>query len=270
MPSDTISRAKEMRTLAIESIASIGVGHVGGSMSVIDILAVLYTNHLRFDPKNPKKNPRDRVIFSKAHAGPALYAALASFGFFDKALLKTLNKVGTKLPSHTNAKLTPGVDFTAGSLGQGISCAAGLALGAKLLGEDSRVYVVVGDGECQEGQVWEAAMFAAHQKLDNFTVLVDNNHLQIDGPTDSVNKVESLAAKFRAFGYEVIEANGHDHNQIDAALHMARAISGRPAAIVFDTVKGKGISFFEQMGATNHSTNVSAEQLAAAVKEING
>ncbi len=267
---DLKERTREIRRLTMQCIASIGVGHVGGCMSIAETLSVLYSKHMRIDPQNPNKQGRDRLVLSKGHAGPALYATLASFGFFDKDLLNTLNRLGTKLPSHCNSRLTPGVDMTAGSLGQGISCGVGLALGSKISKDDARIYAIVGDGEMQEGQVWEAAMLASHKKLDNFTVLVDNNKMQIDGLTKDVCNVESVADKWRAFGYEVFEVNGHDEQQIDDALCQAKKVVGKPTCIVLDTIKGHGVKMFEDMGPDCHSCNVSAEQLEKSLKELEG
>ena len=198
----------------------------------------------------------------------AIYATLASFGFFDKEELKTLNRLGTKLPSHCNMLLTPGVDMTAGSLGQGISCGVGLAIGSKLRNDGAKIYVIVGDGECQEGQVWEAAMLAAHKKLDNLVVLVDNNKMQIDGLTENVCGIEDVASKFDAFGFNTVRVNGNDEEEIDRALCEADNVKGRPTCIVMDTVKGEGVSIFKNMGFANHSCNVSAEQLETALAEL--
>ena len=267
---DLKERTREIRRLTMQCIASIGVGHVGGCMSIAEALSVLYSKHMRIDPSYPKKEGRDRFVLSKGHAGPALYATLASFGYFDKEMLNTLNRLGTKLPSHCNCQLTPGVDMTAGSLGQGISCAVGLALGSKLAKDDARVYVIVGDGEQQEGQVWEAAMFASAKNLDTLTVLVDNNKMQIDGLTKDVCNVESIADKWSAFGFDVQQVNGHDEDAIDAALTKAKTVVGKPTCIVLDTIKGHGVSIFEAMGPDCHSCNVSAEQLEIALKELEG
>lgn len=266
---NTIERAKEIRRLILKCIHSFGSGHVGGSLSVADILAVLYQNHMRVDPKNPKKEGRDRFILSKGHAGPALYATLVSFGFFGEEELATLNKLGTNLPSHTNAVLTKGVDISAGSLGQGISCAVGVALASRLANDGARIYAVVGDGETQEGQVWEAFMQAAFRRLDNLTVFIDNNGMQIDDLTDKILKMEDFEEKMRAFGFHTLRIDGHDHAEIERAITEAKNTKGAPTAIIADTVKGKGVTFYEQMGVANHSTNVSDEQLAAALAELN-
>lgn len=266
---DTISRAKEIRRFILRSINSFGVGHVGGCLSIADILAVLYEKHMRIDPSNPKKQGRDRFVLSKGHAGPALYATLCSFGFFDESELLTLNKIGTHLPSHCNAVLTKGVDVSAGSLGQGISCAVGVALASKLKGDDAHIYAIVGDGETQEGQVWEAFMQAGFRKLDNLTVFIDNNGMQIDDVTNKILQMEDFEAKMKAFGFNTIRIDGHDHEAIDNAINQAKSVKGIPTAIIADTVKGKGVSFYEQMGVGNHSTNVTNEQLEKALAELN-
>ncbi|MEG1528104.1 MAG: transketolase [Clostridia bacterium] len=265
---DSLSRAKQIRELLLRCINSIGSGHVGGCLSIADILAVLYTNHIRVNPKEPLMEGRDRIVLSKGHAGPALYATLCAFGFFGQDELLTLNRLGTSLPSHCNSNLTKGVDMTAGSLGQGISGGVGLALASKMSNDDARIYAIVGDGECQEGQVWEAAMFAGNHKLDNLTVFVDNNGMQIDDVTDKVNKVEDLVAKWSSFGFKAIRIDGHNHKQIDDAIILAKNTKNVPTAIIADTIKGKGVSFYEAMGISNHSTSVSDEQLAKALAEL--
>ena len=263
---DFVSFSKEIRRNTLRCLHSQGSGHVGGSLSIVDALAVLYGKHMDVDPANPKKDDRDRLVLSKGHAGPALYATLALKGFFPVEWLDTLNKLGTRLPSHTNLNLTPGVDMTAGSLGQGLSCACGLALANKVKGIDKFVYVITGDGELQEGQNWEGAMFAANKQL-NIIVLVDNNKLQIDGATKDVMNVEDIEAKFAAFGWATQRVDGHDHNALDAAITTAKKRKG-PQCIVMDTIKGKGVSFYEAMGAGVHSTNVTDEQYELALAEL--
>ena len=265
---DMVEFSREIRRQTMRCLHSQGSGHVGGSLSIADVLAVLYTKHMDVDPKNPKRANRDCLVLSKGHAGPALYSTLALKGFFPLDWLETLNKLGTRLPSHANLNLTPGVDMTAGSLGQGISCACGLALAKKLSGDKHYVYVITGDGELQEGQNWEGAMFAAAKKLDNMIVFVDANKLQIDGTTQDVCNVEDIAQKFASFGFAATRVNGHDHNAIDAAIQQAKAEGGKPHCIVLDTVKGKGISFYESMGAGVHSTTVTDEQFTAALAEL--
>ncbi len=264
----TQDRAKEIRANALLCINSIGNGHIGGSLSICDILAVLYEKHLKFNAANPHTEGRDRVVLSKGHAGPALYGTLCAYGFFPKEELLTLNKLGTKLPSHCNSLLTPGVDMTAGSLGQGISSAVGLALASKLKGDGARVYAIVGDGECQEGQVWEAAMLAGNRKLDNLTVFIDNNKMQIDDVTDKINKVEDLEAKWKAFNFETIRIDGHNHEALDKAISLAKETKDKPFAVICDTVKGKGVKFYEEMGVNNHSTTVGDEQVKQAFEEL--
>ena len=266
--------AREIRCNVIRAIGHLGVGHIGGCLSVVELLTVLYFEAMEnLDPKDPKKAGRDRFICSKGHAGPTVYAALANRGYFDKDLLLTLNQGGTNLPSHCDRKRTPGVDMTTGSLGQGFSCAVGAALGAKLAQDGARVYTLVGDGECQEGQIWEAAMFAAAKKLDNLIGFVDVNRLQIDGTVAEVNDVEPLADKWAAFGWNVIDVeDGNDVEQVSAAVKQAKTYrgTGRPTMVILNTVKGKGVKWIEELGAGNHNTNVNEEQAAAAIREIRG
>lgn len=261
-----VAFSKEIRRNTLRCLHSQGSGHVGGSLSIVDVLAVLYGKHMDVDPSNPRKENRDKLVLSKGHAGPALYATLAIKGFFPVEWLDTLNQLGTRLPSHVNINLTPGVDMTAGSLGQGLSCACGLALANKVRGVDKQVYVITGDGELQEGQNWEGAMFAAHHKL-NIIVLVDSNKLQIDGATKDVLNVEDIEAKFASFGFATQRVDGHDHKALDKAITQAKRKKG-PQCIVMDTIKGKGVSFYEAMGAGVHSTNVTDEQYVDALNEL--
>lgn len=260
--------SKEIRRETLRCLHSQGSGHVGGSLSIVDVLAVLYDKHMNVDPTDPTKEDRDKLVLSKGHAGPALYATLALKGFFPLEWLDTLNKLGTRLPSHVNINLTPGVDMTAGSLGMGLSCACGLALANKAKGLNGYVYVITGDGELQEGQNWEGAMFAGSKHLDNIIVFVDSNKMQIDGLTKDVLNVEDIEAKFRAFGFATQRVDGHDHAAIDEAIKLAKKQKGQPSCIVLDTVKGKGVSFYENMGVGVHSTNVSDEQYALALEEL--
>lgn len=263
------SFSKEIRRNTLRCIHSQGSGHVGGSLSIVDALAVLYSKHMHVDTAHPKAEDRDKLVLSKGHAGPALYATLALKGFFPVEWLDTLNKLGTRLPSHTNLNLTPGVDMTAGSLGQGLSCACGLALADRLKGIDRYVYVITGDGELQEGQNWEGAMFAAQKRLDHIIVLVDYNKLQIDGYTKDVVDLGDIGAKFAAFGFDAQRVDGHDFDALDKAITRAKqAKKGKPQCIVMDTVKGKGIDFYEAMGAAVHSTTVTDEQYAAALEQL--
>ena len=266
---EIVEFSKEIRRQTLRCLHSQGSGHVGGSLSIADVLAVLYSKHMDVDPREPKRPNRDCLVLSKGHAGPALYATLALKGFFPLDWLDTLNKLGTRLPSHTNLHLTPGVDMTAGSLGQGISCACGLALAKKLSDDKHFVYVITGDGELQEGQNWEGAMFAAAKNLDNMIVFVDANKLQIDGTTEQVCNVEDIAQKFASFGFAATRVNGHDHAAIDNAICKAKAEAGKPHCIVLDTVKGRGIDFYENMGAGVHSTTVTDEQYQAALAKLN-
>ena len=261
--------ANQIRRETLRCMNSQGSGHVGGSLSIADLLSVLYTSHMKVDANSPKMPDRDQLVLSKGHAGPALYATLALKGFFPMEWLDTLNKLGTRLPSHVNLQLTPGVDMTAGSLGQGLSCACGLALAQKAQGFDNYVYVILGDGELQEGQNWEGAMFASAKKLDNIIVFVDNNKMQIDGMTNDVMPVEDIEKKFSAFGFVTNRIDGHDHAMIDFAINQAKQDKcGLPHCIILDTVKGKGVSFYEALGPSNHSTNVTNEQFANAVVEL--
>lgn len=261
--------AKQIRRETLRCMHSQGSGHVGGSLSIADLLSVLYTSHMKVDATNPKMPDRDQLVLSKGHAGPALYATLALKGFFPMEWLDTLNKLGTRLPSHVNLNLTPGVDMTAGSLGQGLSCACGLALAQKAQGFDNHVYVVMGDGELQEGQNWEGAMFAGAKKLNNIIVFVDNNQMQIDGMTGDIIPVEDIQAKFKAFGFVTDRINGHDHQAINDAINRAKQdTTVAPHCIIMDTIKGKGVSFYESLGPGNHSTTVTAEQFDKALAEL--
>ena len=266
--------AREVRCDVIGMIGHLGVGHIGGCLSVVELLTVLYFEAMEnLDPKAPKKPGRDRFICSKGHAGPTVYAALANRGYFDKDLLLTLNQGGTNLPSHCDMNRTPGVDMTTGSLGQGFSCAVGAALGAKLAKDGARVYTLVGDGECQEGQIWEAAMFAAAKKMDNLIGFVDYNKLQIDGPVAEVNDVAPLAEKWAAFGWKVIEvAKGNDVEAVSAAVKQAKANrgSGKPTMVILHTVKGCGMRWAVDLGAGNHNTPVPADMAEAAIRALRG
>ncbi|MDR0812615.1 MAG: transketolase [Oscillospiraceae bacterium] len=261
------SLAGKIRVGVIEQLRAFGQGHIGGAMSIADTLAVLYGGVMFVDPKNPANPKRDRLVLSKGHAGPALYAALCERGFFPREWLGTLNQGGTHLPSHCDRTKTPGVDVTTGSLGQGASVAAGLALGAKLRGEDYTTYLIVGDGECNEGQVWEAVMFAAHHKLGNLVAFVDWNKQQLDGYTENVMANGSFEEKLRAFGWNAVTVNGHDTAAIFAAITAAKEDTNKPSAIILDTVKGKG-AFFAEGVEFNHSMSVSGEQAERAIAEI--
>lgn len=259
--------ANNIRLGVIEGVYGAKSGHPGGSLSISDILAYLYFEEMNIDPENPKWEDRDRLVLSKGHAAPALYSALAERGYFDKALLKTLRHADSFLQGHPDMKHTPGVDMSSGSLGQGISAACGMALAGKVKGKDYRVYTIVGDGESQEGQVWEAAMFACHYKLDNLCLIIDYNGLQIDGAVTEVMNPTPHDKKLEAFGFNVITIDAHDFEQIDEAMKAARACKGRPTAIIAKSVKGKGVSFMEnQVGWHGKAPN--DEQYAKAVAEL--
>ena len=259
--------ACKVRMGIIEGTHNAKSGHPGGSLSAADILTYLYFAEMNVDPQNPAKPDRDRFVLSKGHIAPALYATLAHKGFFPVEELKTLRKIGSRLQGHPDMKKIPGVDMSSGSLGQGISAACGMAKAAKLTGEDYRVYAVLGDGEIQEGQVWEAAMFASHYNLDNLCILVDNNGLQIDGSIEDVISPYPIDEKFKAFGFHVINIDGHDFDQIESAYNEARTVKGKPTAIIAKTVKGKGVSFMENK-ASWHGTAPNDEQYEVAMNEL--
>lgn len=260
--------AVRVRQGIIEGTFCAKSGHPGGSLSAADVLTYLYFKRMRINPADPAWEDRDRLVLSKGHAAPALYSVLAQRGFFDPEELKTLRHIGSRLQGHPNMNLTPGVDMSTGSLGQGISTAAGMALGAKRKGSDVRVYALLGDGEIQEGQVWEALMFSAHNKLDNLVVMVDNNNLQIDGAITEVMSPYPIDEKLAAFGLFVQTVDGHNFDALEAAFDRAEQEKGRPSAIVLRTVKGKGVSFMEnQVGW--HGKAPDAEQYAAAMEELN-
>ena len=261
--------AAHVRQNIVKMLTDAKSGHPGGSLSVTDILTVLYFETMNVDAADPHDAGRDRLVLSKGHAAPALYAVLAEKGYFSEEELWRLRKCGAMLQGHPDMKHTPGVDMSTGSLGQGLSAANGMALAAKIDKAGWRVYVVCGDGEIQEGQIWEAAMSAAHYRLDNITAFIDHNKLQIDGTNDEVMSVMPIAEKFRAFGWNVVEIDGHDYDAVRGALAIARTTKGRPTAIIAETIKGKGVSFMEnQVGW--HGKAPSAEQCAAAVKELGG
>ena len=263
-----MATACKVRMGVIEGTHAAKAGHPGGSLSAADLFTYLYFKEMNVDPKNPKWEDRDRFVLSKGHTAPGLYAALALRGFFPESDLLTLRHIGSHLQGHPNMNETPGVDMSTGSLGQGVSAAAGMALAAKYQGKDCRVYTLLGDGEIQEGQVWEAAMFAGNQQLDNLCVIVDHNGLQIDGPVEEVNDPMPLADKFRAFKFHVVElADGNDFDQIRAAFAEARATKGQPTAIIAETTKGKGVSFMEnQVGWHGKAPN--DEQFEQAMAEL--
>ena len=258
--------ANEVRKGIITSTHAAKAGHPGGSLSAADVFTYLYFEEMNIDPKDPEKADRDRFVLSKGHTAPGLYAALANRGYFPVEDLTTLRKLGSYLQGHPNMHI-PGVDMASGSLGQGISAAVGMALGAKLDGKDYRVYTLLGDGEIQEGQVWEAAMFAGFHKLDNLVVIVDNNGLQIDGPVDKVCSPYPIADKFKAFNFNVVETDAHDFDQIRAAFKNARETKGMPTCIVLHSVKGKGVSFMEN-NADWHGKAPNDEEYAKAMEDL--
>ena len=260
--------ANEIRKGIVSGVHAAKAGHPGGSLSAAEIFTYLYFEEMKIDPKNPKDPDRDRFVLSKGHTAPGLYAALAERGYFPKEDLLTLRHLGSYLQGHPDMKHIPGVDMSSGSLGQGISAAAGMALGAKLGQKNFRVYTLLGDGEIQEGQVWEAAMFAGAKKLDNLVVIVDNNGLQIDGPVDKVNTPYPIDKKFEAFNFHVIDvADGNDFEQLKAAFDEARTVKGMPVAIIAKTLKGKGVSFMEnQVGWHGKAPN--DEEYKIAMEEL--
>lgn len=260
-------QANEIRQGIIEAVYNAKSGHPGGSLSAADIFTYLYFEEMKINPEQPDCPSRDRFILSKGHTAPGLYSTLAHRGYFPVEDLKTLRHTGSYLQGHPDMKHIPGVDMSSGSLGQGISAAAGMALSAKLSGDSYRVYTLLGDGELEEGQVWEAAMFAGFRKLDNLVVIVDNNNLQIDGAIDEVCSPYPIDRKFEAFHFHVIEIDGNDFEQIAAAFHEARTVKGRPTVIIAKTVKGKGVSFMEnQVGW--HGTAPNEEQYKKALEEL--
>lgn len=271
MEAEKLKRLKEIATNIrldiLEEVFSASSGHPGGSLSIADILAYLYFEEMHVDPANPEAKDRDRFVLSKGHTAPALYAALAERGYIPREDLKTFRHADSYLQGHPDMKHTPGVDMTTGSLGIGISAACGMALSAKLSGDAFRVYTVLGDGESEEGQVWEAAMFAAHYKLDNLCAVLDFNGLQIDGPITEVMNPTPLDEKFKAFGWHVRSINGHDFNQIEEAFAEARTVKERPSIIISKSVKGKGVSFMENQ-VSWHGSAPNREQYEQATAEI--
>ncbi len=260
--------AAKIRLGILEEVFSASSGHPGGSLSIADILSYLFFKEMRIDPKNPEWEDRDRFVLSKGHTAPALYATLANRGYFDVSELKGFRNAGSFLQGHPDMKHTPGVDMTTGSLGLGISAACGMALSGKISDKDYRVYSVLGDGETEEGQVWEAAMFAAHYKLDNLCIFVDFNGLQIDGPIVDVIDPTPLDKKFEAFNWNVITIDAHNFDEIEAAVEAAKACKGKPTAIIAKSVKGKGVSFMENKVGW-HGKAPNAEEYEQAVAEIN-
>ncbi len=259
--------ARKIRVDIIEEVHSAKSGHPGGSLSIADIVTYLYFKEMNVDPKNPDMADRDRLVLSKGHTCPALYAALAEKGFFDVETLKTFRKMGSFLQGHPDMKHTPGVDMSSGSLGQGISAACGMALAAKFDKKDYRVYSILGDGELAEGQVWEAFMFAAHYKLDNLCAIIDRNGLQIDGKTADVMSSEPLEDKMKAFGFNVYVIDAHNFDEIENAISSAKTVKGAPSVIIANSVKGKGVSFMENM-VSWHGSAPNDEQYEQALKDL--
>ena len=273
MEQDLKKIALDVRCDVLRCIGNLGVGHIGGCLSVVELLTVLYFEEMHIDPNEPKMAGRDRFICSKGHAGPAVYATLSNRGYFDKKELLTLNRGGTNLPSHCDMNRTVGIDMTTGSLGQGFSCAVGVALGSKLEHDGATIYTLIGDGESQEGQIWEAAMFAASKQLDNLIAFTDYNKLQIDGTVEEVNGIAPLDEKWRAFGWNVIDVeDGNDIDEVSAAVKHAKLGRGgkKPTMVILNTKKGCGVKWIEDLGTANHNTNVSMEQAQAAIREIRG
>jgi len=257
--------AEGIRLVTLQTFKNLGFGHVGGAMSVIEALAALYGGEMRCDPEDPAWQERDRLVVSKGHAGPALYATLCLRGYFPKEMLLELNQGGGRLPSHCDMHKTPGVDMTTGSLGQGISTAIGIAMGGRLNGSESYTYLLLGDGECNEGQIWEGAMFAAYNKLDRLIALVDWNKQQLDGFTKDVLDMGDIGTKFQAFGWHVQTVDGHDPGAIKAAIIEAKKATKTPSAIILDTIKGYGCNFAEGI-ASNHHMNFTQEQIDDAIE----
>ena len=264
---ELMKTANEVRKGIVTAVHSAKAGHPGGSLSAADIFTYLYFEEMNIDPKEPKKADRDRFVLSKGHTAPGLYSVLAQRGYFSVEDLKTLRHTGSYLQGHPDMKHIPGVDMSSGSLGQGISAAVGMAIAGKLDNADYRVYTLLGDGEIQEGQVWEAAMLAAHKKLDNLVVIVDNNNLQIDGAIDEVNSPYPIDKKFEAFNFHVINIDGNDFDQIDAALKEAKTVKGCPTAIIAKTIKGKDVSFMENQAGW-HGKAPNDEEYAVAMADL--
>ncbi|MDO5491315.1 MAG: transketolase [Bacillota bacterium] len=260
-------KARQVRVLMIEALHAAGSGHPGGSLSAADIVTALYFEEMNIDPSDPKKKGRDKFILSKGHAGPAQYAALAVRGYYPPEDMMRLRKLGSKFQGHPNMHCVPGIEMSTGSLAQGFSAAGGMALANRLDGDPGRIYVLLGDGEIQEGMIWEAAMSAAHYQLDNLVAIVDHNGLQIDGQNDDVMTVMPIAEKFEAFGWNVVSISGHDFDDIRRAFAEARECKGRPTAIIAETVKGKGVSFMENQAGW-HGKAPDDEQTARALEDL--
>ena len=261
--------ANEIRKKTLYTIGKLGVGHIGGALSIVEILALLYGCEMKYDPKNPGDPDRDILVLSKGHAGPALYATLALKGFFPLDWLDTLNKGGTRLPSHCDRNRTPGIDMTTGSLGQGLSAACGFALGRRADGSGVKVFCIIGDGESDEGQVWEAAMFGAHYRLANLIAFTDCNKMQIDGTTEQIMNLEDIESKWNSFGWHTQRCDGHDMAAMHQAVSRARSQESKPSMIILDTIKGKGAAFCEGK-VENHNMPVTMEMAEQAIAALGG
>ena len=266
------AKCKDIRRSILTEIGTLGVGHIGGSLSIVEVLVSLYYKHMNIDPSTPQMKGRDRLIVSKGHSGPAVYAVLADLGYFPKEWLLTLNKPGTNLPSHCDMNRTPGIDMTTGSLGQGFSCAVGIAKASKIKNDNATIYTIIGDGESQEGQIWEAAMFASQHRLNNLIAFTDYNKLQLDGTGSSICDVNPLDKKWEAFGWDVISVeNGNDCDEIDEAIVKAKSkTSDSPTMIILNTIKGYGIKFAENAKCSNHSMTVTKELFEEGINELGG
>lgn len=264
-----IEKARQLRFDVVKMIGEAGSGHPGGSLSAADIMAALYFHQMNHRPEEPEWSKRDRFVLSKGHAAPVLYAALAESGYFPRDILWTLRKFGSILQGHPDMRKVPGVEISAGSLGQGLPAANGMALAGKMDRKDYTVYVLIGDGECQEGVIWEAALFASHQRLDNLVVILDYNRLQLGGEIECILSIEPLAAKWKAFNWEVLEIDGHNMTEILEALHWSQTVKHKPAIIIAHTVKGKGVSFMED-NPDWHGQAPDKEQLEQALQELGG
>ena len=261
-------KCKKVRALIIKEIATVGTGHVGGSLSEVDTLVLLYNKVMNIDLENPKKQDRDRFVLSKGHGGPGLYAVLCERGYFPEEQLYTLNQSNTNLPSHCDMNRTNGIDMTTGSLGQGFSAAVGMAKASKILKDNAYIYTMVGDGECQEGQIWEAALAASHFKLNNLIAFVDYNKLQLDGPLSEIITMAPMEKKWEAFGWNVYSVDGHNISEIYDAIMSAKENKDKPTMIVLNTIKGKGVKFIEDLGFKNHSMALTEELVKKALEEL--
>ena len=259
--------ALRIRIETLKELRHLGFGHIGGAMSIVELIALLYGKTMHYNSDNPKMKKRDYLVCSKGHAGPAIYAALALKGFFELSELKTLNQGGTNLPSHCDKNKTPGIDMTTGSLGQGISTAIGISLGNRMDDINNFTYLIIGDGEMNEGQIWEGIMFAAHFKVDRLICFIDNNRQQLDGYTKDIMSMGDIKTKFESFGWDVVEIDGHNIETIDSAIERAKNIEGKPSAIILNTIKGKGCNFAEGI-KDNHHMKFTEKQITKAILEL--